>query len=124
MENNFSKLRLRSRQDFQRVQRRGQSFKLNHWLLLSFLKTDGAQIRAGWTVPRYVGNAVIRNRLKRWMRESLRSALPKYQNFCLDVNFVFLNRGPLFYKGLSHETFNQSIVHAVKKFETMALPRA
>ena len=124
VENNFSRLRLSGRYDFQRIQRIGRSCKISEWLILAFVKKDTGKIRAGWTVPRYVGNAVIRNRLKRWMREKLRSNLPKHQNICIDVNFIFLNRGLIFYKGLSHEKFNQTIDSAVKKIENMGPHRA
>ncbi len=123
VENNFSRLRLGGRQDFQRIQRVGRSFKISDWLILAFVKKSAGQIRVGWTVPRYVGNAVMRNRLKRWIRESLRSALPQHQNICVDVNFIFLNRGPLFYKGLNYEGFNASIRNAINKLEIMGSRR-
>ena len=33
---------------------------------------DGARIRFGLAVSRKVGNAVVRNRVKRWIREAIR----------------------------------------------------
>ena len=124
MENKITRQRLRSRQDFARVQCYGQSFKISEWLLLSFLKKEGGLLRVGWTIPRYVGTAVMRNKLRRWLREGMRTSLSQGQRLGVDVNFVFLNRGPAFYKGLSHEKVNQSIFRAIKKFETMGSCRA
>jgi len=117
VENERKRSRLRGRQDFERIQSHGKSYRINEWLLLAFLKKESGVFRAGWTVPRYVGTAVTRNRLKRWLRESLRLNQLNKKIYGLDVNFVFLNRGPAFYKGLSYEKVNQSIFHAIKKFQ-------
>ena len=106
-----------------RIQRQGQSIKISEWLLLSFLRKDEGVLRVGWTIPRYVGTAVTRNRLKRWLREDLKMCLSGARVFGFDANFVFLNRGSAFYKGLSHEKVNQTIFRAIKKFETMGSTR-
>ncbi|MEL1249153.1 ribonuclease P protein component [Aurantiacibacter gilvus] len=39
---------------------------------------DGAGIRYGITVTKKIGNAVVRNRMKRRFRELLRAALPEH----------------------------------------------
>jgi ribonuclease P protein component len=36
------------------------------------LEGEGAGTRVGMTVSRKVGNAVVRNRIKRWLREAVR----------------------------------------------------
>ncbi len=62
---------------------------------------------------------MIRNRLKRWLRESLKINQLHKKISGLDVNFVFLNRGQIFYKGLSYEKVNQSILRSVKNFDAI-----
>ncbi len=40
--------------------------------MILFLENGSQSTRVGLTVSRKVGNAVIRNRVKRWLRESIR----------------------------------------------------
>ncbi len=42
-------------------------------LLLLVARGQGPRARVGLTVSRKVGNAVVRNRVKRWLREAVRS---------------------------------------------------
>jgi len=41
-------------------------------LLILFTPSEHTQSRVAFTVTRKVGNAVIRNRVKRWLREAVR----------------------------------------------------
>ncbi len=41
-------------------------------LMLMFLPSSASQVRVALTVSRKVGNAVVRNRVKRWLRENVR----------------------------------------------------
>ncbi len=64
-------LRLLRSSDFRRVQRRGRRVRTSH-LLVIYLRGRRNTPRFGLTVSRKVGNAVTRNRVKRWLREALR----------------------------------------------------
>ena len=55
------------------MQRTGQTVRLRH-LRMCVLSSNGEGPRYGLTVSRRVGNAVVRNRVKRWIRESIRQA--------------------------------------------------
>ena len=118
MENKISrKLRsLSKRADFEKLRASGHSFHVNSWLLVNVQQTDSNEFRCGWTIPRQVGPAVIRNRFRRWGREFLRKWLAKDGKSC-DVNFVFKRKEPGFYKGLNHEEFDGA-------FEKMAIQLA
>ena len=63
--------RLRRRGDFDAVYRRGRSWA-NNLLALRALPNGLEQSRFGFSVSKRVGNAVVRNRVKRRLKEILR----------------------------------------------------
>jgi ribonuclease P protein component len=68
--------RLRANVQFQQVFREGRSFA-DALLVLNVLAREDDQARCcGFSVSKKVGNAVIRNRVKRRLREAYRQALP------------------------------------------------
>ncbi len=72
-ESTFPKrLRLRKRSEYVDVQQRGRKVQADHFLLLWLRCPDRTGTRVGITVSGRVGNAVVRNRLKRWIREYVR----------------------------------------------------
>lgn len=64
-------LRLRKSGDFRRVQRIGKKVVSQDFIVLFHPNPDGG-LRFGLAVSRKVGNAVARNRVKRWFREAIR----------------------------------------------------
>lgn len=67
--------RLRKRSGFLAVQQHGQRVAGRNLVLYAMLPMDGSparDARLGITVSKKVGNAVVRNRVKRWLRESYR----------------------------------------------------
>jgi ribonuclease P protein component len=78
--------RLRSSQDFARVRRQGRSVSGTH-LTLGYARQrprmggNGSQpatlSRVGFTVGKRVGGAVVRNRVRRRLREAMRHRLPR-----------------------------------------------
>ena len=70
---------LRNSRQFRQVYDQGQRV---HSSLFSafFVKTEGTEQRIGITVTRKIGNAVVRNRCKRRLREALRKQLNESVN--------------------------------------------
>jgi ribonuclease P protein component len=69
--------RLRRRREFIEVQQRGRRLFSGELLVLA-LDSGGPGPRIGITVSSRVGNAVERNRLKRWIREAWRGMVGVY----------------------------------------------
>lgn len=65
--------RLRKRSEYLRVQRDGRRYHTEHFVVL-FAPAARLSTRMGVTVSSRVGNAVVRNRVKRMVREVLRTS--------------------------------------------------
>ena len=65
------RFRLRKNSDFQRVRREGHSW-VHALLVLCALRNDLGYSRFGFSVSKRVGGAVVRNRARRLMRETIR----------------------------------------------------
>ncbi len=76
--------RLRRRRDFSAVYRRGRIYR-GQFLVLRALPNDSSESRFGFTVAKALGNAVVRNRLKRRLREAARS-LPVAPGYDIVIN--------------------------------------
>ncbi|HHY36143.1 MAG TPA: ribonuclease P protein component [Firmicutes bacterium] len=63
--------RLRRRNDFTRVYRKGKSYA-NKYLVIYLLSNDREVCRFGFSVGKRMGKAVIRNRMRRRLRELCR----------------------------------------------------
>ncbi|MBI4515145.1 MAG: ribonuclease P protein component [Deltaproteobacteria bacterium] len=63
--------RIRRRQEYVVLQRDGRRRTTPHFVLVWRPRSDGGS-RLGLTVSRKVGGAVLRNRVKRWVREWFR----------------------------------------------------
>ncbi len=67
--------RLRRRREFLAVQEGGRRLHAKELVILA-LATGANRPRLGITVSTRVGTAVVRNRIKRWVREAFRDASP------------------------------------------------
>jgi ribonuclease P protein component len=94
--------RIRNRPHYQKVQNKGRKFSTDHFLFF-YMKSSQTQI--GITVTKRVGNAVCRNKIKRFLREYLRHhyhEIPQYnivvvaryrcKNLCKKEMFDSLNK--------------------------------
>lgn len=64
-------LRIKSNKDFQTVFQKGRSFANRQFVVYSLQKKDQDHFRIGLSVSKKLGNAVTRNRIKRYIRQSI-----------------------------------------------------
>ncbi len=69
----------------------------------------------GWTIPKFVGNAVVRNKMRRWCREIFRNSLAKLIHLRLDTNIVFRRQNKDFYKTLQYAEFETQLQKAFSR---------
>lgn len=106
---------LKSSKDFERLKLKGSKVFLEKKILVSYLKNNLDNHRVGWTLPRAVGNAVLRNRLKRYSREFFRTYNQNVSKSNLDVNLVFLKSGSLHFKKMDYNDFTKLLLPCWQK---------
>jgi ribonuclease P protein component len=86
--------RLSRSRDFDAVYRHGRSVSTRFLVLYSFDRDEDADedARLGIAVPKKIGGAVVRNRIKRRLREVWRELLPEIPG---GADYVLLVRPPL-----------------------------
>lgn len=86
--------RLSRSRDFDAVYRNGRSVSTRYLVLYRFDREgeEDGDVRLGIAVPKKIGSAVTRNRIKRRLREGWRELLPEVP---AGSDYVLLVRGPL-----------------------------
>lgn len=75
--------------EFQRAYSRGKS-ALTNYFVLYVVKTKKRENNVGYTVSKKVGNAVVRNRVRRRLKEAFRTI--DIQSCCYDIVIVARTR--------------------------------
>ncbi|MFN7455658.1 MAG: ribonuclease P protein component [Pseudobdellovibrionaceae bacterium] len=107
MENNRP-IVIRKSSDFLRIKNSGKRKTTTGWLSLAYIKNSEGRLRYGYTITKKIGNAVVRNRLKRWCRDYFfRVFRDKGLNPEMDVNVLLKPMPSDFYQKLEHSEFIQ-----------------
>ncbi|QRG07824.1 ribonuclease P protein component [Xanthobacter dioxanivorans] len=110
--------RLRKRRDFLAAAKAGRAGGAL-FLMQGRDRGDGANVRVGFTVTKKIGNAVVRNRIRRRLREAVRHVLPEAGRPGFD--YVLVAR-----EGALRAPFDglvQDIARAVRKLNAPERPR-
>ncbi len=82
--------RLKKRAEFLLVAGTGRKAAISGVVLQALARDDAGPVRLGFTVTRKVGNAVIRNRTRRRLREAARLMIAERP--CLGYDLVLIGR--------------------------------
>lgn len=104
------KLRLRSRSDFSRVYKTGRSFA-NSQFVVYWSRNSGTEcFRAGVSVSRKLGGAVVRNRMRRVVKELIRLNQEKIAD---RTDFIIIVRRPAL--EMKTQALERSLLHVLRK---------
>ncbi|SEM83371.1 ribonuclease P protein component [Lihuaxuella thermophila] len=98
--------RLKRRNDFRRVFRAGESFANRQFVVYVFRRTEPGPSRIGISVSKKLGKAVVRNRIKRLIKEVTRHWIPVMKP---RTDIVIIARMPA--KDLDYHQIKSSLRH-------------
>ncbi|WP_152657454.1 ribonuclease P protein component [Oceanobacillus sp. CFH 90083] len=102
--------RIKKNEEFQATFKNGNSFA-NRQLVIYYRKKEGQKhFRIGLSVGKKIGNAVVRNRIKRLLRASFQ-ALEQDIKPCYDIVIIARNQT----KTMDYEMMKRSLSHLLYK---------
>lgn len=108
---------LTKRSDFLKTFRSGRKVRPAEWMIFNFANSES--FGCGWTCPKAVGGAPMRNKLKRWTREWLRAKAKAPEDLPqVDLNIGFRGMPADFYMRLKRSDFDQSMERGWKQLLT------
>lgn len=101
--------RIKKNKDFQEVFKKGRSFANRQFVVYVLPKEEQLAFRIGLSVSKKIGNAVTRNRIKRYVRQ----AIFEINDFLSPENdYVIIARKPA--ADMSFFEVKKSLVHVLK----------
>ncbi|MCA9766203.1 MAG: ribonuclease P protein component [Carnobacterium sp.] len=101
--------RVKKESDFQKVFHNGKSTANRQFVLYILDKKDQPHFRVGLSVGKKIGNAVVRNNVKRKIRQSLTELKPKLKT---EKDFIVIARKPA--ADMSVKETKKSLIHVLK----------
>ncbi len=100
---------IKKNKDYRRVYHRGKSYA-DRYMVLYVLKNNIKICRFGFTISKKIGNAVVRNKIKRRFKEVCRLNL---ENFLCGFDYIIIARRDIVY--LNYRQIEDSLLRLLKK---------
>ena len=104
------KLRLRNREDFSRIYRAGKSFANSQFVVYWSKQPVAEPFRLGVSASKKIGNAVVRNRMRRMVKEIVRAHSDR---IVPNTDFILIVRKPA--TAMKMKDMEKSVLHVLKK---------
>lgn len=110
--------RIKKNKEFQEVFRNGESFANRQFVLYYMKKPGQDSFRIGLSVSKKVGNAVTRNRIKRYVREVFHEL---EDDINASYDYVIIARKPT--SSMTLHEVKGSLMHLLKRTRLIKVPR-
>ena len=97
--------RLRSNMEFKKVYKYGKNY-WNRNLILYVMKNDLGYTRVGYSITKKIGNSVVRNRIRRQMKEIYRLKFDLIEN---NYDLIFIPKKNVV--DISYEKLDSAMIH-------------
>lgn len=98
--------RVKSEAEFQKVFHQGESKANRQFIVYTLEKEDQAHFRVGLSVGKKVGNAVVRNQVKRYIRQAITELSDEIK---IDIDFLVIARYPT--AQMTFDEVKSSLIH-------------
>lgn len=99
---------LKKSSDFLFLSKNGKKIKPVRWLTVYYLDSEDGKTVFGITASRKTGSSVVRNKLKRWVRNSVRSSEMSKSFFGKKAVFVFRSQSDEFFSSMEYSEFKKA----------------
>lgn len=101
--------RIKKNAEFQEIFKKGKSVANRQFVVYSFKRIDQENFKFGLSVSKKVGNSVIRNQIKRYLRQTL---LELSDQIHKDVEFIIIARKPA--ATMNFADIKSSMIHVLR----------
>ncbi|MGM7703286.1 ribonuclease P protein component [Pseudalkalibacillus sp. Hm43] len=112
------KYRIKKNEEFQAVFRNGESFANRQFVVYFLKKPNQDYFRLGLSVSKKIGNAVTRNRVKRYVREAFHQIDEEIRN---SYDYVIIARKPT--SNMDFHEVKSSLIHVMKRSKLLKTSR-
>ena len=101
--------RIKKNKEFQQVFKQGQSFANRQFVVYKLEKDEQMHFRIGLSVSKKIGNAVVRNQVKRYIRQVFLEMEDQLEN---KYDYVIIARKPV--SDMGYEEVKKSLQHILR----------
>ncbi|MGF2618429.1 ribonuclease P protein component [Rossellomorea vietnamensis] len=106
--------RVKKNSEFQEVFKKGTSFANRQFVVYKLKKEDQQLFRIGLSVSKKIGNAVVRNQVKRYIRQVFLELKDDVKN---QYDYVIIARKPA--ADMEFHEIKKSLMHVLKKCKAL-----
>lgn len=104
------KFRIKKNEEFQQVFQKGESFANRQFVIYMLNKKEQDYFRIGLSVSKKIGNAVMRNQIKRYIRQAF---LELDEQVAKERDYVIIARKPA--AQMDYSEVKSSLIHVLKR---------
>jgi len=101
--------RIKKNEEFQEVFKKGRSFANKQFVLYLLEKKEQEHFRIGLSVSKKIGNAVLRNKIKRYIREVFHELKDQVKP---NYDYIIIARKPV--AEMTYHEVKNSLIHVLK----------